>query len=115
MNISSIVVSTLDENSEEVINHFKAGDFCEFHHYENGKIIVTIEGDDVSEEIAKLRMIENTPHVISASMVYSYCEDELESEKEKIQKFGDFPEWLNDENLDAKKIRYSGNLKNYGV
>ena len=115
MNISSIVVSTLPENSEEVIRLLKEGDFCEFHHYEDGKIIVTIEGDDVSDEIKKLRLIEQTPNVISASMVYSFCEDELEAEKEKLQKFGDFPEWLNDENLDAKEIKYTGNLRNYGV
>ncbi|MCF6271294.1 MAG: chaperone NapD [Melioribacteraceae bacterium] len=115
MNISSIVVSTLPENSEVIIEHFKAGDFCEFHHYEDGKIIVTIEGNDVSEEIAKLRIIEQTPNVISALMVYSFCEDDLEAEKEKLQKFGDFPDWLNEENFDAKKIRYSGNLKNHGL
>lgn len=115
MNISSIVVSTLPQNSKAIIEHFKGGDFCEFHHYEDGKIIVTIEGDDVSEEIGKLRLIEQTPNVISASMVYSFCEDELEVEKEKLQKFGDFPEWLNDENLDAKKINYTGNLKNHGL
>lgn len=115
MNISSIVVKTLNENSTEVIKLLKEGGFCEVHHYKNGNIIVTIEGKDVSEEIQKLKMIEQTPHVISASMIYSYCEDELEAEKEKLQKFPDFPDWLNDEKLDAKKIKYSGNLKNLGL
>ncbi len=115
MNISSIVVNTLPENSNEIIELLKEGEFCEFHLYENGKIIVTIEGEDVSEEIRKLRLIEQTPNVISASMVYSFCEDELEQEKKKLIAFADFPEWLNDENIEAKDIKYNGNLKHRGL
>lgn len=115
MNISSIVVNILPENSNEVIKHLDEKDYCEFHLYENGKIIVTIEGENVSEEIRKLRLIEKTPNVISASMVYSFCEDELEQEKKKLNAFADFPEWLNDENIEAKDIKYNGNLKHRGL
>ncbi len=115
MNISSIVVNTLPKNSDEVIKSLNEGEFCEVHHYENGKIIVTIEGKDVSEEIGKLRLIEQTNNVVSASMVYAYSEDELEAEKEKLETSSDMPDWLNDDNIDAKNIRYNGNLKNKGL
>ena len=115
MNISSIVVNTLPENSDGVIELLNEGEFCEVHHYEDGKIIVTIEGEDVSEEIGKLRLIEQTPNVISASMVYAYSEDELEAEKEKLKNSQDMPDWLNDENIEAKDIKYNGNLKGKGL
>ena len=115
MNISSIVVNTLPENSDEVIKLLKEGEFCEVHHYEDGKIIVTIEGKNVSEEIGKLRLIEQTPNVVSASMVYAYSEDELEAEREKLKTSADMPNWLNDENVEAKDIKYNGNLKGRGL
>ncbi|MEN8191538.1 MAG: chaperone NapD [Bacteroidota bacterium] len=115
MNISSIVVKVLPENSDEVIKYFKESDFCEFHIYEKGKIVVVIEGEDVSEELEKLRLIEQTPNVISASLVYSFCEDELEIEREKLKVSADFPDWLNDENIKAKDIKYNGNLKSRGL
>ena len=115
MNISSIVVNTLPENSDEVVKLLNEGEFCEVHHYEDGKIIVTIEGEDVSEEIGKLRLIEQTPNVVSASMVYAYSEEELEAEKEKLKSSADMPDWLNDENIEAKDIKYNGNLKGRGL
>jgi nitrate reductase NapD len=115
MNISSIVVNVLPEHSNKVIELLEEGDFCEFHLYEDGKIIVTIEGEDVSEEIRKLRLIEQTPNIISASMVYAFCEDELEAEKKKLNSFADFPEWLNDDKIEAKDIKYNGNLKHRGL
>lgn len=115
MNISSIVVKTLPENSDEVIKQLRDGGFCEVHHYENGNIIVTIEGENVSEEIKKLKQIEQTPKVISASMVYSYSEDELEAERDKLQKLPDFPDWMNDDKIEAKDIKYGGDLRNFGL
>lgn len=113
MNISSIVVKVLHENSEKVIQEFEHSDCCEFHLYENGNIIVTIEGKGVSEEIAKLKQIEKTEHVISASLVYSYVEDELEMLNELISKNEKLPDWLNKENIDLKEINYSGDVNKY--
>ena len=115
MNISGIVVKTLHENSKEVIKLLKEGGFCEVHYYENGNIIVTLDAAIVSQEITKLKMIEQTTHVVSASMVYSFSEDELEAERDKLQKLPDFPEWLNDDKIDAKDIRYGGDLRNFGL
>ena len=38
-------------------------------------------------------------------------EDELEKEKDKIEKSGDINEWLNDSGKDAGLISYAGDLK----
>jgi len=112
MNISSIVVQTKKEHSEMVIDALKEGDFCEYHlHDEKGRIIITIEGDGVEDEIKKLRQVQQIPHVISAEMVYAYSEDELDTERDKLQKSDNLPEWLNDENVKAEDIKYKGDLK----
>lgn len=111
MNISSIVVKVLPEYSQEVITHFDNSDFCEFHHYEDGNIIVTIEGVDVDAEIGKMKIIEKTKHVISASLVYSYVEDEIDKITTNLEKSEELPTWLNDNNIDAKNIPYGGAIK----
>ena len=56
MNISSIVVQTLPKNLEEVVKALKASGVCDYSmHDELGRIIVTIEGDGVQEELKKQR------------------------------------------------------------
>ena len=112
MNISSVVIMCLPENEKSVIEAISNCDFCEYHLHQNGKIIVTIEGEDTNEEVKKIRQIEKLPNVISAAMHFTYCEDELEAEKEKLKNDSEFPAWLNDENIKAKDIPYNGNLKN---
>jgi len=58
-----------------------------------------------------MKQIEKIDGVISAKLVYSYSEDELDAEKQKIELSGNYPEWLNKENIDVKDIPYSGRLK----
>ncbi len=111
MNISSIVIQVLPEYCKSTVELIKASDVCDYFMHDETKIIVTIEGEDVSEEIRKLKQIQKMDHVISADMMYSYSEDELEKEKDKIEKSGDINEWLNDTGQDARLIRYAGDLK----
>ncbi len=112
MNISSIVVQTRPEFLNEVLEKLKASPLCDYHfHDEKGRIIITIEGEGIEEEMAKLREIEKIPHIISADMQMSYSEEELEAEKEKLEKIGSVPEMLNDETLRAEDIVYNGDLK----
>ena len=110
MNISSIVVSVLDKNSSSVISKIKKSDFCKFHLYEKGKVIITIEGADVSEEMKKLLQVEAIQGVIAANMVFSYCEEELEQERNKLSASNDYPQWLNTDNMNAKDIPYHGSI-----
>jgi nitrate reductase NapD len=111
MNISSIVIRVLPEYCEAIVAELKASEFCDYFMHDETKIIVAIDGEDISEEIAKLKKIQTMKHVIAADMMYSYSEDELEREKDKIEKSGDINEWLNDSSENAGLIRYAGDLK----
>ncbi len=112
MNLSSIVVLTTAEHLEEMVQTIQQSEFCEYHlHDEKGRIIVTIEGDGIEQEIVKLQQIQALPHVLSAEMVFSYSEDELEREKDKLEKNDTLPEWLNDPDAKMGDINYGGSLK----
>jgi len=113
VNISSIVVQTNPMYTEEVVEILKSADFCDYHfHDEKGRIIITIEGEGVEEEIAKLVKIQEMAHIISADMSFAYSEDELNAERDKLEAVGDaLPQWLNDENATKRDIKYNGDLK----
>ena len=113
MNISSIVIQTKPEYVEEIIAVCEANDFCyyHFHDVEKGKIIVTIEGENIDEEMAKMKKIEQIPHVICADMMMAYSEDELDAERAKLEQADVVPPILNDETIALKDIVYKGDLK----
>lgn len=110
MTLSSVVVQTRPENLQTVITSLKESGLCEFHlNDEKGRIIITIEGKGVEEEIGKLGEIQTFPHIISAEMMYSYSEEELDKLRENIDT--NIPDWMNDADADVKKIVYNGDLK----
>ncbi|SFV57156.1 Periplasmic nitrate reductase component NapD [hydrothermal vent metagenome] len=112
MNISSIVVQTRAEYVEEVVENLKKSGVCDYHlHDAKGRIIVTIEGEGVSEELKKLRVIEAIPHVIAADMQMSYSEDELDEHMEVLNSRDAVPKVLQDENIPVEEISYNGDLK----
>ena len=112
MNISSIVVQTVPKYLEQVLRDLKSCEACDYHlHDDKGRIIVTIEGNGVKEELEKLRVIESIPHVISADMQMAYSEDELDEHIEVLNNADAVPKMLNDENIDPDKIIYRGDLK----
>jgi len=112
MNVSSIVVQTLPKFLDEVVESLKNCEACEYHlHDAKGRVIITIEGEGVSEELEKLRIIEAIPHVIAADMQMAYSEDELNSHMEVINNSEIVPKMLNDENINVKDIVYGGDLK----
>ena len=113
MNISSIVVQTKPEFYEELINTINESDVCEYHLKDDkGKIIVTIEGENTEEEVAKLKVLQSFPRVISAEMMFSYSEDELDGIRDNLEATNDnVPSWLNDESVGAEDIKYNGDLK----
>lgn len=112
MNISSIVVQTTPKYLEQVVEELKNCKFCDYHlHDEKGRIIITIEGNGVKEELEKLRVIEAIPHVVSADMQMAYSEDELDEHIEVLENSDAVPKILNDENVDLDKIIYRGDLK----
>ncbi len=113
MNISSIVVQCRSEYYDDLTQRLIDSGLCD-HHFgdkEKGKIIITIEGEDVEEEIKKLTAIQAMPHVIAADMMQTYQEDMLDSEIKNLEEADVVPEMLNDDTLDAKDIVYHGDLK----
>jgi len=112
MNISSIIIQTLPKNLEDVISNLKKSGICEYHmHDEIGRIIVTIEGKNVDEELKKLKVIEAIPNIISSNMHMSYSEDELNSNLEVLENSDVVPKVLSDKNIKAQDIVYHGDLK----
>ena len=112
MNISSIVVQTVPKYLDEVVQSLKNCEVCDYHmHDEKGRIIITIEGNGVKEELEKLRVIEAIPHVVSADMQMAYSEDELDEHIEVLENSDLVPKMLNDDNIDPSKIIYRGDLK----
>ena len=112
MNVSSIVVSTLPKYLDEVVESLKNCDVCDYHmHDEIGRIIITIEGAGVEEELKKLKVIEGIPHVAAAEMQMAYSEDELSAHMEVLDNADLVPKALNDHDMDPKDIVYIGDLK----
>jgi nitrate reductase NapD len=112
MNISSIVVQTVPKYLDEVVQSIKECEVCDYHlHDEKGRVIVTIEGNGVKEELEKLRVIEAIPHVVAADMQMAYSEDELDEHMEVLNNADAVPKMLNDDNVDPNKIIYRGDLK----
>ena len=112
MNISSVVVQTVPKYLNEVVEALKNCDACDYHlHDEKGRIIITIEGADVSEELKKMKVIEMIPHVVSAEMQMAYSEDELEANITRMENADLAPKVLNDDTIEAADIVYRGDLK----
>ncbi len=87
MNVSSIVVKTAPEHMESVINRINEIYLCEVHFSDaEGKIVVTIEGYSIQEQMESMKCIQGMPFVVSANLAYSYCEDELADALERIGK-----------------------------
>jgi len=113
MNISSIVVQCLPKHLDEVVKSLKECEACEYHlHDEKGRVIITIEGAGVSEELEKLRVVENIPYVMAADMQMAYSEDELDEHMEVINNRDAVPKVLKDtSSVDVDNVVYNGDMK----
>lgn len=106
MNVSSAVVRTKPEHFEEVLNSLHASDLCDVHfHDEIGKIVITIEGENVDEEMKKMKQIQGLSHVLSAELIYSYSEDELAEAGKLFEKRENIvPEILKDDTEEGRSL-----------
>lgn len=111
MNISSLVIRVKESHADDLIKKLDASGLCQCQLYEKGKLIVTIEGNDTDEELQKLNAIKRFEEVITADLIYAYSEQELEEARDKIEIAESTPPWLNDENIDARSIKYGGDIK----
>ena len=68
MNVSSIVVKTVQEHLESVINDINDLDLCEVHFSnKEGKIVVTIEGNNIGNQMESMKSIQALRKDISRS------------------------------------------------
>lgn len=85
MNVSSVVVKTSPEDMKGVIEMINSYDLCEVHFSDaDGRIVVTIEGENIEEQMKSLGTIQNIPEVLNANLMFSYCEEELIEALEQI-------------------------------
>ncbi|HIQ28518.1 MAG TPA: nitrate reductase [Sulfurovum sp.] len=112
MNISSIVVQVLPKNYDALKEELEASGVCDYHFgdKEKGKMIVTIEGEGVEEEITKLVAIQKTKGVIAADMMQTY-QEELEGAIKELEEADVVPDMLNMDSVDVRDIIYNGDLK----
>jgi len=112
MNISSIVVQVKPENYEKVKVALETSGVCEYHFgdIEKGKMIVTIEGNTVEEEIKKLVSIQQTEGVIAADMMQTY-QEELDDAIRELEAAQMVPDILEREDIDIRDIVYNGDLR----
>jgi nitrate reductase NapD len=115
MNISSIVIQCNPKHFEEVKRWCEESEICEYHFGdpERGKIVVTIEGADVNEEVGKMMKIQAAPHVIVADMMMTYQED-LDSAVKELEEADPVPDLLKrvtEEEIDPKSVVYHGDLR----
>jgi len=113
VNISSIVLQAKPEHIDAIVKVCQESDFCDYHFHDAtiGKIIVTVEGENIDEEMQKMKKIQAIPHVICADMMMAYSEDELEAERLKLESNDAIPAILNDDNVKLEDIIYRGDLK----
>jgi len=77
MNVSSIVVRTAPENVNTVMTEINSIDLCEVHFHDPvGKIVATIEGESVHDQVELMKRIQDLPFVLNANLMYAYSDQE---------------------------------------
>lgn len=105
MNISSVVVNVDEKYIDVVKESISILDGCEVVASNQAKVVALINAENLDDELAKFKNIEKLKHVVSVVMVYSYQEDiEDALSQNAINSF------LDDDSLDAKNVKYSGDI-----
>ena len=77
MNYSGIAVMTTPDRVDALRQDIEALDWAEVAHWaEDGRLVVVIEGEDIGEEVRRLKVLKDLPGVMSAEMVMQYCGEE---------------------------------------
>ncbi|BCD63090.1 periplasmic nitrate reductase NapD [Nitratiruptor sp. YY08-26] len=111
MTLSSCVIRCNPRDLEDVKKRVEEANVCDIHIVdESGYIVVTIEGENTAQEIDKLKTLQFLDGVLSADLIYSYSEEELEALREDLEVQEPVPEILEKE-VPAEQIVYHGDLK----
>ena len=77
MNISSIVVQTHPQNAAVLQGELTGLSGVEVHAAnEDGRIVITVEDTPDNAPADTLMNVQNMQGVLSASLIYNYCDDE---------------------------------------
>ncbi len=83
INVCGVLVFTQPEYVDSVRQQLELMDGVEVHAVtDNGRLVVTVEQDDQQQTGDTLTKIQTLDHVISASMVYQYFDQEADNEWE---------------------------------
>lgn len=75
MNISGVLVYTVAKQTDAVVTQLTAIDGVEIHGSENGKLIVTVEKDNIGDMADQVMQFQGIPGIMSVAMVYQHSED----------------------------------------
>ena len=90
MNISSIVVHTCQQNAAVLQGELASLSGVDVHGVnEDGRIVITIEDTPDNSPADTLMIVQNMRGVLSASLIYNYCDDELISQKKDKRRGSD--------------------------
>lgn len=77
MNISSVIVHTYPQEMSELQQQLESLPGVDVHAaMDDGRIIITIEDTPESVPAKVLMNVQNLQGVLSAAMVYNYCDDQ---------------------------------------
>ena len=82
MNISSVILHVAPARLDEACTALLAMPGVEIHaRSEEGKVVVTLENDDMNSAADNYVALHGIPGVASAAMVYQYSDDESVTEE----------------------------------
>ncbi len=77
MNISSIVVHARPQRAADLQNELAKMPGVDVHGAnEDGRIVITVEDTPDNQPSDTLMSVQNMQGVLSASLIYNYCDDE---------------------------------------
>ena len=108
MNIASVVVATKPENLAQVKKEIRALQWAVVHHTdEDGRLIVTIEGETSQEDVERFKYLRNIPDVLNVELIqYTFEEDGDLPEDPSEFESGEVPDYLQNDDLDEVGINH---------
>lgn len=118
MNMSSVLIIAKVQKHKALFDEIAKIKNCSVELVEGEKIIVLIESENLDDEVAAYSRLEKLKGASAVSMVFSYQDLDEDIKKAESAMFDDgkggksaVPKALLDDELDAKDIKYSGDLK----
>jgi len=75
MNISSIVVQTHPQNAAVLQEELASLPGVDVHAENEGRIVITVEDTPDNSPADTMMNVQNMQGVLSASLIYNYCDD----------------------------------------